>query len=356
MKVGILGAGQLAQLLAHSAYQLGIETLCFSETQDAPAARLSPLYLEDLEDQQALIDFAKLCDVITLENENINVEILKFLQQYTPVFPGTLAIEVAQDRLFEKTLFSKLSIPTPLFAEVSSAEDLQNAVQKIGTPAILKTRRFGYDGKGQIVIKAPDQVATAWEQIGKVPAILEGFVPFDFEVSLIAARNAKDEMIFYPLSKNTHCEGIMRVAESPYLNPHLQQLAEEYMTKLFKTFDYVGVLAFEFFVKGDQLIANEIAPRVHNSGHATIEGFNVSQFESHLRAILNLSLLKPVLRTPTVMLNVIGSFPRIDEQTYQEAHVYDYGKAPREGRKLGHITLSKPSEKIANQLKRILES
>lgn len=341
MKVGILGAGQLAQLLAHSAYILGIETLCFSDTKDTPAARCSPLFLGDLHDEKALKAFAEQCDVITLENENIDIAILKSLQQYTRVLPEPDAIRVAQDRLFEKTLFQDQHIPTPLFAAVDSLATLNAAIQEIGVPAILKTRRFGYDGKGQCVIHSADQAEHAWNMIGNVPAILEGFVKFDFEVSMLAARNASNDIIFYPLIKNTHEQGILRISESPFIHPQLQQRAEDYITRLLTHFDYVGVLAFEFFVQGDQLIANEIAPRVHNSGHLTIEGFNVSQFESHLRSVTDLPLIQPVLRAPTIMHNIIGVFPQVTKKEYAAAHVYHYGKSERPERKLGHITFFK---------------
>ena len=336
MKIGILGAGQLAQLLAESAYQLGLKTLCFSDSADVPAARLSPLFLGDLKDPHALQTFAQQCDVITLENENIDIGILEFMQQYAPVFPGIEAVRVAQDRLLEKTLFQQKNIPTPLFAAIDSLADLSQAIATIGLPAILKTRRFGYDGKGQVVIKTAGQAADAWAAIGEVPAILEGFVDFDFEVSMIAARNASQAMVFYPLIKNKHDQGILRISESPFIHLELQKLAETYITRLLTQFEYVGVLAFEFFVQGNQLIANEIAPRVHNSGHLTIEGFNVSQFETHLRSVTGLPLVHPVLRAPTVMKNIIGTFPVFLPEEYAHMHVYDYGKPPRPGRKLGH--------------------
>ena len=321
MKVGILGGGQLAQLLTHAAYSLAIQTIHITET-----------------DPDAILHLAKDCDVLTLENENIDVNLLATLARHCTIYPDIEAIRVAQDRLFEKTLFQNLDIPTPAFAEINSLQDLQKAIEKIGLPAVLKTRRFGYDGKGQAVIRNPEDAAQAWETIAKAPAILEGFVDFDFEVSLIAARNPADEVIFYPLIKNTHQEGILRRSESPYCDPHLQQLAQTHIQKLLTHFDYVGVLAFEFFVKNQVLIANEIAPRVHNSGHLTIEGFNVSQFESHLRSVLNLPLMPPILRTPTLMQNIIGTFPQLKREDYQNIHIYNYGKSERPGRKLGHIT------------------
>ncbi len=324
MKIGILGAGQLAQLLAYSAYPLGIETLCFSDSTEVPAARLSPLFIGDLQDKQALIHFAQQCDVITLENENIDCSILQILAEHALVLPSLEAVRIAQDRFLEKTKFQEEGIPTPVFVLVDSFNDLEAALPKTGLPALLKTRRFGYDGKGQFVIRSLDQLAAAWDAIGKVPAILEAFVPFDFEVSMLAARASSGEIIYYPLIKNQHEAGILRVSESPFLHPQLQELAEGYITRLLTAFDYVGVLAFEFFVQDEQLIANEIAPRVHNSGHLTIEGFNISQFESHLRAVAGLPLIHPVLRASTVMTNIIGAFPELKKEDYASLHVYYY--------------------------------
>lgn len=338
MKVGILGAGQLAQLLAQSAYSLGLETLCFTDSPDVPAARFSPLYLGSLHDEKALRGFAKQCDVITLENENIAPEILDRLAQYTPVLPDQKAIQIAQDRFTEKSFLQRLNIPTPHFAVVDSLANLNTAIASIGLPALLKTRRFGYDGKGQVILHDSQEAASAWETIKHVPAILEAWIPFEHEVSLIGARNRAGATVYYPLIKNTHEQGILRFSESPFISPALQALAEQYMQTLFNALNYMGVLAFEFFVKDTQLIANEIAPRVHNSGHLTIEGFNVSQFENHLRSILNFPLIKPVLRTPTKMTNMIGTLPTLTTQDYQNAHIYYYGKTPRTGRKLGHVT------------------
>lgn len=321
MKVAILGTGQLAALLTHAAYPLGVQTVCIAETDFA-----------------GILQQVKECDVITLENENISVVLLEKLQEYKPVYPPASAVAVAQERFLEKSLLQRLNIPTPPFAKIDSFADLEAALQTLGAPAVLKTRRFGYDGKGQAVIKNITEAAVAWQTIGENPAILEGFIQFDCEVSLIAARNITGEIVCYPLIKNTHQDGILRVSASPFENTHLQKLAENYVKHLFNELDYVGVLGFEFFVQDNTLIANEIAPRVHNSGHLTIEGFNVSQFENHLRAVLNLPLVKPILQAQTTMHNMIGEFPKLMPADYTNCHVYDYGKEPRPNRKLGHIT------------------
>src|SRR3990167_765264 len=320
MKVGILGGGQLAQLLTHAAYSLAVQTVHITET-----------------DLDKILAIAKTCDVITLENENINVELLAALAEQITVYPHFEAIRIAQDRLFEKTCFQKAGIATTRFAAINSLAELEAEISQTGLPAVLKTRRFGYDGKGQIVIKHRQEAPAALESIGNDPAILENWIPFDEEVSLIAARNPDGDIIFYPLIKNTHEAGILRQSECPYHNPQLQTLAEESISRLLTSFEYVGVLAFEFFVVGNTLIANEIAPRVHNSGHLTVEGFNVSQFESHLRSIFNLPLIEPILQIPTVMHNIIGTFPPLTRADYLNCHVYDYGKTARPGRKLGHI-------------------
>ena len=320
MKVGILGGGQLAQLLTHSAYSLAIQTVHMVEP-----------------DLDNMLVYAKTCDVVTLENENINIDLLTALAQHVTIHPGIEAVRIAQDRGFEKAFFQHENIPTTHFALIASLAELETAIHQVGLPALLKTRRFGYDGKGQVLITERKEGVSAWEAIGGVPAILERLISFDEEVSLIAGRNASGEIIFYPLIKNTHEAGVLRQSESPYHNPYLQALAEDYMSRLFRAFEYVGVLAFEFFVIDNTLIANEIAPRVHNSGHLTIEGFNVSQFETHLRSILNLPLIQPVLRSATRMHNIIGHFPHLRREDYQNSHVYDYGKIQRPGRKLGHI-------------------
>lgn len=340
MKIGILGAGQLAQLLAHNAYSLGVETLCFTQSTAVPAARFSPLYLGDIHDTKALRGFAKCCDVITLENENVASETLSLLAHYKPVLPDQKAIKIIQDRFSEKSFLQRLKIPTAHFVAIDSLTDLNEAVVNLGLPTILKTRRLGYDGKGQTLLYDNHATASAWDAIGHVPAILEAYIPFDYEVSLIGARNRDGATVYYPLIKNTHEQGILRFSECPFINLRLQTLAERYMQTIFEALNYVGILAIEFFVKDEQLIANELAPRVHNSGHLTIEGFNVSQFESHLRSILNLPLIKPVLVTPTKMINLIGTLPALIAQDYQTAHIYYYGKASKPGRKLGHITHS----------------
>lgn len=357
MRIGILGGGQLAQLLAHSAYQIGLETLCLVDEARCPASRVSPVIVGTLEEQDILREFVESSDVCTLENENIDAGLLSLLEKEGPVYPMPNIIKVAQDRLLEKQAFQHLAIPVPDYAEVDSEHELKHVLKEIGTPAVLKTRRFGYDGKGQFVIQSLDQIKEAWQAIGAQPAVVEAFVPFEFEVSLIAARNPQGEMVFYPLIKNTHRHGILRLSEFPYRDVELQKQAETYVGKLLEHFNYVGVLAFEFFVTNHGLLANEIAPRVHNSGHLTIEATRCSQFENHLRAISGMPLVKPEVIAPALMINIIGNWPKLKKSELGAGiHLYDYGKTAREGRKLGHITVLDAHKSLPEALMTLIRS
>ena len=228
---------------------------------------------------------------------------------------------------------------TAPFAPVDHVEDFKHAIEVTGLPAILKTRRMGYEGKGQVRLRDLSDAAAAWNEVGGVPCILEGMVKFDAEVSLIAARGRTGKVVFYPLIENHHSEGILRMSIAPFLGAKLQQLAEKYLVALLEKLEYIGVLAVEFFVVGDKLLANEMAPRVHNSGHWTIEGSETSQFENHLRAIAGMDLGSTQSR-PMVMLNCIGSMPaEIETAAFPQMFRHDYGKEARPGRKVGHLTL-----------------
>jgi len=357
MKVGILGGGQLAQLLAHAAYELGVETLCLCERKDEPASRNSPMLLDD-GTTECLKEFAHKVNVITLENENIAIARLQFLAAHRPVYPGIKAVAVSQDRLFEKQTFTELGIPTVLFKDINNETELLSAWQDFQQQALLKTRRFGYDGKGQLRLQTQEDVQIAWAKLGTQPLILEGFLPFDFEVSLIGARNVSGQTVFVPLIHNTQHAGILRTSIAPFLDRHLQEQAEQYMQTLFTHFDYVGVLAFEFFVKDGKLYANELAPRVHNSGHLTLDGANISQFHLHLLSILDLPLAAPRFNYPTAMLNLIGSLPDKKEvlKTSPGVRYYDYGKEPRAGRKLGHLScMAKDEKTLRHKIKTLRE-
>jgi len=339
VKVGILGGGQLARMLALAGYPLGLEFVVLCPSTEACAAPVTEHLLAGFDDKQALKQLADKSDVITYEFENVPAESVEYLSQNNTVYPPPLALATGRDRLKEKTLFNTLGINTAPFADIEDPQSLQLAIDKIGLPAILKTRTEGYDGKGQFVLRHENEAATAWRTLNGVPAILEGFVKFDREVSIIAVRSSTGDMAFYPLSENVHCEGILRLSTSLNDDP-MQSRAETIATRLLKELNYVGVLAIEFFQKDNELLVNEYAPRVHNSGHWTIEGSHTSQFENHLRAILGLPLGSTALNSNAAMINLIGDIPdSTDVLTLPDVHLHLYGKAPREGRKVGHITL-----------------
>jgi 5-(carboxyamino)imidazole ribonucleotide synthase len=247
---------------------------------------------------------------------------------------------VSQDRLLEKQLFTQLRIPTPPFRAVDSLDDLRAAVKQLGLPCVLKTRRLGYDGKGQRYLRKPADIEPAWGALGSAPLILEGFIDFEREVSIVGVRGTTGEMRAYPIVANTHRDGILRVTLAPHRNPVLQKAAEVLLKRVLRHFDYAGVLTLEFFVRKGKLVANEMAPRVHNSGHWTIEGAATSQFENHLRAILGLPLGDTTPVGHCAMVNFIGNLPARDAiLALPGVHWHDYGKEPRPGRKIGHCTV-----------------
>ncbi len=344
-RVGILGAGQLALMLAEAAPAVDAEILCAGRPGDC-AGQVAPLLPVDLNDPHSVAEFARHVDLLTIESENIDAHVLHGL----PLFPNARAIGIAQDRLLEKHFFVDSGLEVAPFAPVNDLVSLHAAIREIGLPCILKTRRLGYDGKGQVRITSAGQAADAWSAVEGVPCILEGMVDFSTEVSLIGARNRSGQLAFYPLTENFHREGILRMSRAPFgvpgqlaapgeTHPELQPVAEAHLTRVLERLDYIGVLAVEFFVRGSHLLANEMAPRVHNSGHWTIEGSDTSQFENHLRAILGLPLGSTASR-PTVMFNCIGSmWARTETARFPSIARHDYGKAARPGRKVGHLTV-----------------
>jgi len=339
MNIGIVGGGQLGRMLALAGIPLNMRFTFLDPAVDACAAALGAHICAAYDDRQALRRLAETVDFITFEFENVPPESVDFLAQFVPVFPSGEALRVARDRLLEKSLFQELAIPVPTFANVLSQEDLEAAVLSVGLPAVLKTRTLGYDGKGQKVLRTSDDVAGAFAGLGQVSCILEAFVPFEGEVSLIAVRGREGETRCYPLIHNQHQDGILRVSRVSNAHP-LQVLAEDYSRRVLDELGYVGVLAFEFFVVEGGLKANEIAPRVHNSGHFSIEGSACSQFENHLRAISGLPLGSTANVGESAMLNCIGGVPPIDKvASIAGAHLHHYGKAFKPARKVGHITL-----------------
>jgi 5-(carboxyamino)imidazole ribonucleotide synthase len=332
-RIGILGAGQLALMLADAGKVLDVDVVCAGQPGDC-AEQAAEVIAVDLDDAAAVAAFASEVDLVTIESENIHADVLQGLNLY----PNARAVGIAQDRLIEKRFFTECGIGTAPFAPVDSFEDLTRAMQITGLPAILKTRRMGYDGKGQARLRSSEDAAEAWAGVGGVPCILEGMVNFEAEVSLLAVRGRSGQVAFYPLIENRHREGILRTSIAPFVDESLQRQAEGYLMALLEKLDYVGVLAVEFFVVGGTLLANEMAPRVHNSGHWTIEGSETSQFENHLRAIAGMELGDTTSR-PTVMLNCIGSMPSEKETAaFPELFRHDYGKEARPGRKVGHLT------------------
>lgn len=340
MIVGIVGGGQLARMLALAGYPLGLRCLVLDPSPDACAGQVAELVRGDYDDPDQLSRLAERADCVTFEFENVPGEAVRFLEQRVPTYPKANALCTAQDRLAEKRLFQELDIPTPIFETVDSLHGLHLAVNQTGLPAVLKTRRLGYDGKGQRVLRNRQDLEHAWEMLGGVPLTLEGFVPFEKEVSVISVRNRKGETAFYPLVENRHDSGILHLSIAPCPDADLEHKARAYAMRLLERLDYVGVLAVEFFVLDGQLMANEIAPRVHNSGHWTVEGAETSQFENHLRAILGLPLGATASRGHAAMVNCIGELPERDAVlALPGAHFHGYGKSPKPGRKIGHITL-----------------
>jgi 5-(carboxyamino)imidazole ribonucleotide synthase len=339
--VGILGGGQLARMLALAGAPLGVRFLVVDQVADACASQVAPQLTADWRDFDALAQFARRIDVATFDFENVPADTAQWLTEHTRVFPNPRALAVAQDRLAEKSLFREIGLSTPEFAAVDSRADLAAAVARIGCPAILKTRRLGYDGKGQFRLKSPADVDAAWEALAGAPSILEAFVPFERELSVIAVRSREGEFRTYPLTQNWHADGILSASLAPAPDSAaLQPQAFAYARRVAEELDYVGTFALELFVRDGTLLGNEMAPRVHNSGHWTIEGAPASQFENHVRAVLGLPLGDTTALGVNVMLNWVGELPAARPVLSEpRAHWHDYGKSPRAGRKVGHATL-----------------
>ena len=352
MTIGILGGGQLGYMLALAGYPLGLHFRFLDPSPEAPVGRIAHRVTADYLDEPALEKFAHGLEVVTYEFENVPVNAARFLSERAPVYPPMLALEEAQNRQREKRLFQKLGIPTADFADIEKREDLDEGIKRIGLPAILKTSRMGYDGKGQWQLRTREDVEKARPNLPDVPMILEKFVPFERELSLIGIRGRTGETAFYPLVENHHRDGILRLslAPAPNLTDSLQQLAEASMKKVLEELQYVGVLCIEFFQMQGKLLANEMAPRVHNSGHWTIEGAETSQFENHLRAILGLPLGSTATEGHSAMVNLIAEVPKPGEVlAVRNAHLHLYGKEPREGRKVGHVTVRAETPEMLQQ-------
>jgi 5-(carboxyamino)imidazole ribonucleotide synthase len=346
--VGILGGGQLARMLASAALPLGVKTLVVDGSADACAGQLAPLVVAAWDDHAALEAFAAQVDVVTFDFENVPATTAHWLAERGAVLPPPPALAVAQDRLTEKNLFHECGIDTPPFMAVDTRADLERALATIGAPAILKTRRFGYDGKGQFRLATVADADAAWAALGASAAqhglILEAFVPFDRELSVIAVRARDGDFRTWPLTQNWHTDGVLAMSLAPARDiDQLQPRAAALARTLAERLNYVGVFALELFVKDGELLGNEMAPRVHNSGHWSIEGAHTSQFENHMRAVLGLPLGDTAARGVSAMFNWIGDLPAMAPvlQTV-DAHWHDYGKQARPGRKVGHATVCAP--------------
>ena len=341
-------------MLALAGYPLGLRSTVLDPAAESCAGQVCPHVRGEFDDFQALYELAKASDVVTFEFENVPVESARWLAERVPVYPPPRALEVSQERLAEKEFFAALGIPTPPFAGVETREDFDAAVRDIGLPAVLKTRRFGYDGKGQAVLRTVADCEAAWEKLGGRPLILEGFVPFDRELSVIALRGRDGEVATYPLIENVHRAGILHRSIAPAANTgeELTERAAEYASRILTELDYVGVLTIEWFQDGPRLLANEMAPRVHNSGHWTIDVAFTSQFENHLRAVCGLPLGRCNAVGSAAMYNFIGAMPPAAEVLANpDAKFHHYGKGPRPNRKVGHVTLRAASaEELAEKL------
>ncbi len=356
--VGILGGGQLARMLALAGTPLGLRFRVVDTVADACASQVAPLTRADYNDFDAISEFTENLDAVICDFENVPADTAMFIASRVPVFPNPQALGIAQDRLEEKQLFQKLGLNTPDFATVDSREDLTAAIAKVGFPAILKTSRLGYHGKGQIRLKSAADLDAAWSQLGDVPLILERMVQFEREISVIAVRGRSGDFATYPLTQTFHQNSIFSASLSPApKSKEMEGIAVGYARRLAEELDYVGVFALELFVHEGRLLANEMAPRVHNSGHWTIEGALTSQFENHLRAVLGLPLGATSGRATSVLLNWIGEVPDpLPVLSEPLAHWHDYGKTPRAGRKVGHATVVGSAVEVAATLKRLAKA
>ena len=343
--VGILGGGQLARMMVLAGVPLGLRFLVLDPSPDACAGQVAPLLVGRYDDPEVLAEFAGRVDVATFDFENVPAASVEWLAERLPVHPQARALAVSQDRLSEKSLFRELGIPVPEFFAIATRDDLDAAMDAVGVPCIVKTRRFGYDGKGQFRIRTRGDADAAWSALGAqadtVGLIAEAFVPFERELSVVAVRSAEGEFRAWPLTRNWHVDGVLSVslAPAPDVTAGEADAAIAHAERLAEHLGYVGVFALELFDCGGRLLANEMAPRVHNSGHWTIEGAETSQFENHIRAVLGLPLGSTRPKGLACMLNWLGELPdALPCLASAGGHWHDYGKSPRAGRKVGHAT------------------
>ena len=340
MKVGILGGGQLALMMVDSFIDKNVEFIVLDPSDKPPASKRVKCIKAKYDDTEYLDFLAKECDVVTIDFENVPSSSLNYLEKQTKVYPNSKSVEICQDRLKEKNLFRECGVPVTDFYEINDIDDLKNAVSEITNKSILKSRFMGYDGKNQVHLN-DKKIEEAFTLCGSKDLILEKKVDFITELSLIGARTQDGDTVYYPLVENNHNNGILDYSIAPYENEELQKKAEEYHKVLCDKMNYVGILVIEFFlINNQELIANEMAPRVHNSGHWTIEGANISQFEAHIRCIINEQISDIEMNKYSGMVNIISKMPKDKAEGLSDiSGFHDYGKLERENRKLGHITL-----------------
>ena len=333
-------------MLAQAGSRMDMQFIFLDPAKDACAAEYGRHICAAWDDHAALTELATQSDVVTFDFENVPDSSASLIESLCPVYPPPVALHASQDRLREKQLMGELGIPVAPYSPVSTRPELMQAIEQIGLPCVLKTRQFGYDGKGQMLLRLPEDMERAWQQLGDNPLVCEGFVPFETECSIIAARGIDGETVYWPLTRNLHRDGILAISMAPVFDDALQQQAQDLITKLLDKLNYVGVLALELFVLDGNLLVNEFAPRVHNSGHWTIDGSQTSQFENHLRAICGLPLGDTSLVSRSLMFNLLGEMPACAHSAFEDkppmasVHWHDYHKAARAGRKIGHVTVT----------------
>lgn len=356
VRVGVLGAGQLGQMLALAGIPLGMRFTFFSPTPSPSTETVGDVVIGEYLNVDALRAFARSVDLVTYEFENVSADAVAEIEQICPVWPPRAALITSQDRGLEKQQFEKLGIPVAPYRLVDSLADLESAVRDVGVPGVLKTRRFGYDGRGQTRIRMRSEAEAAWNALGPARLIYERFVDFERELSVIAVRSMDGRTLCYPVAENHHRDGILRTSFAPAdrLTDAKCHQAEEYARALLCAFGYVGVFALEMFDTANGLVANEMAPRVHNSGHWTIEGAETSQFENHMRAVCGLPLGDCDAVGCSAMFNLIGQHPDSARVlAIPDVHLHLYGKSERVGRKLGHVTVR---SRTRDDLQRHVES
>ena len=354
-RIGVLGGGQLGRMMGLAGIPLGFRFEFLDPGAHACAGVVGGLSQAGFDDAEAARQLAGRVDVVTFDFENVPDSTARAVAERCPLFPPPAALGACQDRLTEKTLLERLGVAVGPWHAVTGRADLREGVERLGFPAVLKTRRLGYDGKGQAVLRDPEDLERAWQRLGDAPLVLEAFVPFEAECSLIGVRGADGETRFWPLTRNVHDRGILALSRPGGFDAALQSAAEDTMRRLLDHFDYRGVMTIEFFVHDGELLVNEIAPRVHNSGHWTIDGAACSQFENHVRAVAGLPLGDTALRGEALMFNWIGALPDRERVLEIEGvHWHDYGKSPRPGRKIGHatVTAATPAE-LAQRASRV---